>query len=120
MSHCRQCQSHTERVTSDVTSDVTNFTFSSVWSESNNTCQSPERASQCVEEGGECVTLQEGFYIMSAAWLVVGAVWFVWLSRTVRHLQTINVTEWRVVIRQEKNNDEEEKKQEKFKYFYCF
>ena len=98
---------------------VTNSTFSSVLSESNNTCHSPEVAAQCVEEGGECVTLQEGFYIMSAAWLVVGAVWFVWLSRTVRHLQTINVTEWRVVIRQEKN-DEEEENQEKFKYFYCF
>ena len=61
MSHCRQCQSHTERVTSPL---VTNYTFSSVWSESNNTCQSPEVASQCVEEGGDCVTLQEGFYIM--------------------------------------------------------
>ena len=118
MSHCRQCQSHTERVTSPL---VTNSTFSSVWSESNNTCHSPEAASQCVEEGGDCVTLQEGFYIMSAAWLVVGALWFVWLSRTVRHLQTINITEWRVVInRQEEKNDEEEKKQEKFKYFYCF
>ena len=118
MSHCRQCQSHTERVTSPL---VTNFTFSSVWCESNNTCHSPEAASQCVEEGGECVTLQEGFYIMTAAWLVVGALWFVWLLRTVRHLQTINITEWRVVInRQEKKNDEEEEKQEKFKYFYCF
>ena len=74
-----------------------------------------------MEEGGDCVTLQEGFYIMTAAWLVVGALWFVWLLRTVRHLQTINITEWRVVInRQEKKNDEEEEKQEKFKYFYCF
>ena len=73
---------------------------------------------QCKEEGGDCVTIQEGFYTMSAVWLVIGAVWFVWVFRTVRKIQTIDPKEWRVVNKPEKK--EGEASEEKFKYFYCF
>ena len=65
------------------------------------------------------MTLTEGFYGVSIAWLAVGAVWFAWLFRTATHLQTIHPEQWRVV---DKGRDEmeEENSEEKFKYFYCF
>ena len=43
----------------------------------------------CQGAGGYCVTTQEGFYTMSGVWLTIGALWFVWIFRAVRQLQTI-------------------------------
>ena len=88
--------------------------ISSSWSQANNTCYGTAMVGQCEKEGGECVTIQEGFYAMSIVWAVIGALSFVWILRTVRHLQTIPPTEWRVVNKPEKKNEDT------FKYFYCF
>ena len=73
---------------------------------------------QCEDEMGECVTLQEGFYPMSIVWAVIGALSFLWFFRTVRQLQTIPTTQWRVVNRPDRKD--EEGSQDNFKYFYCF
>ena len=117
MEHCRQCEPESKTVPSPLELS-TNSSLGSFWSESNNTCYGTIKVDQCQEEGGHCVTIQEGFYTMSAVWLVIGAVWFVWVFRTVREIQTIDPKEWRVVNKPEKK--EGEASEEKFKYFYCF
>ena len=73
---------------------------------------------QCKEEGGDCVTIQEGFYTMSLVWALIGVLWFVWGFRTIRHLQTIPTTEWRVVNKPERKSGETNI--DSFKYFYFF
>ena len=65
------------------------------------------------------MTLREGFYGVSIAWLAVGAVWFAWLFRTATHLQTIDPEQWRVVDKGREEMEDEDS-EEKFKYFYCF
>ena len=104
--HCRQC----ERAR-----DTTG------WSERDNTCQGSLLVDQCQGAGGHCVTTQEGFYTMSGVWLAIGALWFVWIFRAVRQLQTIEPGDWRVLNRQESREAREvagDDRGEKFKYFY--
>ena len=75
---------------------------------------------QCQEAGGQCVTTREGFYIISGVWLALGTLWFVWIFRALRQLQTIDPVEWRVLNKPVKREEEDEEgNEEKFKYFYC-
>ena len=73
---------------------------------------------QCQEAGGQCVTTREGFYTISAVWLALGALWFVWIFRALRQLQTIEPGEWRVLNRPERREVAGDNRREKFKYFY--
>ena len=115
MEHCRQCEPESKTVPSPLELS-TNSSLGSFWSESNNTCYGTIKVDQCQEEGGQCVTIQEGFYTMSVVWVVIGAVWFIWGFRTIRQFQSLDTDQWRVV---DKPVNEQEKKK-KFKYFYCF
>ena len=76
---------------------------------------------ECQEAGGRCVTTREGFYIISGLWLALGTIWFVWIFRALRQLQTIEPGDWRIVNRQETREAREmagDDPGEKFKYFY--
>ena len=108
--NCRQCESG-ESAELELISD---------WVQTNNTCQGTGLVEQCEEAGGTCVTVQEGFYTVSAVWLSVGTIWFIWIFRALRQLQTIHPLEWRVLNKPEKRQEEEEEGTgEKFKYFCC-
>ena len=61
--------------------------------------------SRCLEEAGHCVTVQEGFYMVTAGGLGLGCLWFIWLFWALRHLQAIKTQEWRVVTRQEQEEN---------------
>ena len=111
--HCRQCE---QRAPDSITSSK--VILSSGWSESENTCQGPLLVEQCQEAGGQCVTTREGFYTISAVWLALGALWFVWIFRALRQLQTIEPGEWRVLNRPERREVAGDNRREKFKYFY--
>merc|ERR1719192_2205559 len=87
------------------------------WSQAENSCYGALLKDQCESAGGECTTIQEGFYTLSIIWAVIGAVWFVWGFRTIRQFQSLDPKEWRVV---DKPVREEREREEKFKYFYCF
>ena len=89
------------------------------WNQEDNTCHGTLLKEQCKNAGGECVTVQEGFYIMSIIWVVIGAVWFVWGFRTIRQFQGLDTKQWRVVDKPVPT-EEEKKNKRKFKYFYCF
>ena len=110
--NCRQC----EQTAPDSTS-TTNSSLSADWSETDNTCHGPLLVEECQEAGGQCVTTREGFYLISGVWLAVGTLWFVWIFRALRQLQTIDPVEWRVLNKPVKR--EEGEAEEKFKYFYC-
>ena len=56
-------------------------------------------------------------FLISILWLIIACVWFIWVFRTVRQVQTINPLEWRVV---NKPKTDKENNEEKFKYFYVF
>ena len=51
----------------------------------------------CKAAGGKCETITEGFYYMSVAWTVIGAIWLVWGFRTFKHFQEIQVRGERVM-----------------------
>ena len=93
-------------------------TLSSAWSESANPCQGPLLTEQCQEAGGQCVTAQEGFYTISGLWLTFGVLWFVWIFRALRHLQTIEPGNWRVLNRPERREVAGNNRRENFNYLY--
>lgn len=83
-----------------------------------NVCYGSTQVDACKGVGGECSTLTDGYFGLSIACVVIGFVWFVWCFRTVRRLQLIKVSEWRVVGKEEGEKEREATK--KFKFFYCF
>lgn len=84
-----------------------------------NQCYGTMEVEGCKDAGAECDTLTEGFYILCLVCVGVGALLFLWIWRTVRTLQEIDVARWRVVqnIKYEKN---EKVENENIKFFYCF
>ena len=111
MTNVRQCAE-------SVPDSATKVSLSSGWSESANTCRGSLLAEQCQEAGGQCVTTQEGFYAMSGLWLTFGALWFVWIFRAVRQLQTFSPGDWRVLNRPAREPGAGDNRKEKFRYFY--
>ena len=89
-----------------------------------NQCYGTKQVEDCKSAEAECITLTEGYYSLTIACVVIGAIFFVWICRTVRQLQEIEVSEWRVVKKDKTAMETEEniqaKQQDKFKYFYCF
>ena len=113
---CRQCKAPEGLSFSPVEFSQNHTIISPSWDQDHNICHGPLLKEQCKNAGGECITIQEGFYTMSVVWVVIGAVWFVWGFRTIRKFQSLDTKEWRVV---DKPVTEESDKS-KFKYFYCF
>ena len=54
-------------------------------------------AAEGVGGGGTCVTVREGYYVESAACAAIGLAWLAWGWRTVKRLQSADVSEYRVV-----------------------
>jgi len=88
-----------------------------------NKCYGTKEVEECKDIGAACNTLTEGFYGLSITCVVIGALSFIWVFRTVRRLQEIEVEKWRVV---KKDNTEDKSKEmgaeensESFKFFYC-
>ena len=62
-----------------------------------NVCYGDLQVDNCKEVGGTCDILTEGYYYLCLASFVIGALWLVWGWRTIKRLQEIEVSEWRVV-----------------------
>jgi len=84
-----------------------------------NVCYGTKEVEDCKEAGAECNTLTEGFYSLSIACVIFGAILFIWTWRTVRKLQEVEVSKWRVV-KKENIEDTKNENEEKLMFFYCF
>lgn len=62
-----------------------------------NDCGDSKASEACVEAGGKCNTIREGYYLESIACAIIGFLWMAWGWRTVNRLQSAEVSEWRVV-----------------------
>ena len=50
----------------------------------------------CEAAGGHCVTNVDGYYVESAACVLIGLLWFWWQSKKLRQLQTLDESAWKV------------------------
>jgi len=87
-----------------------------------NQCYGTSQVEGCKDAGAECDTITDGFYTLSVVCVGIGAILFVWVWRTVRALQEVDITKWRVVKTDEIEEVKQEKKEQTktFKFFYCF
>jgi len=88
------------------------------WEENN--CYGTKLVEKCKADGGECITLSNGFYAMSIAWVCIGAVWLIWGWRTVKNLQLEERDTWRVIKKKGEAENQKKEERRKFNYFYCF
>jgi len=100
-----------------------NLDHSNLTAIGSNFCHGTEQVERCKSMIGTCDTLHDGFFALSIASVVLGALWFVWAFRAIRALQRVEVAKWRVVSKVEveaETNENETKGDDRFKYFYCF
>jgi PAT family acetyl-CoA transporter-like MFS transporter 1 len=97
---------------------VSSVLYTNVTAISGNVCGDSEQEDSCKAMGGSCSTLTDGYFSLSIACVIIGFLWFVWGFRTVRRLQEVEVSHWRVVGKV----DETERRElrEKLKLFYFF
>ena len=58
---------------------------------------------------------------MVVAWVVIGAIFFMWAWRALQNLQSEKKEKWSVFAKKKKSLLPEKKDSEKkFNYFYCF
>ncbi|TFK57682.1 hypothetical protein OE88DRAFT_1619970 [Heliocybe sulcata] len=63
-------------------------------------CVSEQGKARCADVGGECITEQDGYYLVSAICIVFGVLFFVfYIAPTARRLQALPVARWRVALR---------------------
>jgi len=92
-----------------------------------NFCHGTEQVDSCKSMAGTCDTLSDGFFPLSIASVILGALWFVWAFRAIRALQRVEVGKWRVVSKVEDEAEPDvgettgkNTSDDRFKYFYCF
>ncbi|KAI0276719.1 acetyl-coenzyme A transporter 1-domain-containing protein [Russula aff. rugulosa BPL654] len=63
-------------------------------------CVSEEGRAMCTAAAGTCVMERDGYYITTGVCLVVGVLFFVgYISPTIKRLQALPLTKWRIAIR---------------------
>merc|ERR1711994_51923 len=85
--------------------------FANATALADNVCYGEDQKDACEAGGGSCDVITEGFYYLSIACFIIGALWFIWGFKTLRRLQEIDVLEWRVI----KSGDEEPENKNPFK-----
>lgn len=74
-----------------------------------NECLDADEKAACVDQGGECVTLTEGYYVESFICLIIGFLWLgLWGWRTVKRLEEAPIGEWRVLTTSPRKTDKEQ------------
>ena len=61
-----------------------------------NFCIDDIESKACKAGGGSCQTTTDGYYILCLASAAFGMVWLIWAWRTIKRLQEVDITEWRV------------------------
>ncbi|KAI9911069.1 hypothetical protein PsorP6_008839 [Peronosclerospora sorghi] len=60
------------------------------------TCSNAEERKACVDAGGECLIVRDGFYVESIVCLVIGVAWLLFFYRRIQFLQNLKIEKWRV------------------------
>lgn len=60
-------------------------------------CYQNELKNQCVENGGSCIPIRDGYYTANFLCILLGLVlYFAWIRKTARHLEALPIGSWRV------------------------
>ena len=73
-----------------------------------NTCYGKTEVEACKSGGGACVTSVDGFYILSIGCVVIGYLWFIWAGQAMRKWQEVEVLDWRVKKKDNRENNGKE------------
>lgn len=60
------------------------------------TCSNVDERTACTNAGGECLIVQDGFFIEIAICTVVGVLWLAYFYRRVGFLQNLKIDKWRI------------------------
>ncbi|CAL9684831.1 unnamed protein product [Knipowitschia caucasica] len=61
-------------------------------------CDTSEAAGLCVQGGGTCLTIMDGYYVESAVCVVIGIIWWLSLGKKMRRLQEKSPAAWRCQV----------------------
>uniref|UniRef100_A0AAV1UYJ3 Acetyl-coenzyme A transporter 1 n=1 Tax=Peronospora matthiolae TaxID=2874970 RepID=A0AAV1UYJ3_9STRA len=60
------------------------------------TCSDAEERKACIDAGGECLIVRDGFFVESVICLVIGVAWLLFFYRRIQLLQNLKIHKWRV------------------------
>lgn len=60
------------------------------------TCSDAGERQACIDAGGECLIIQDGYYVETVICSVLGIIWFLVFYRRIMRLQNLKITQWRV------------------------
>lgn len=67
-------------------------------------CYDNDMKNLCIENGGSCIPIKDGYYITNLLCIVVGlALYFGWIKKTAKSLEALPIGAWRVKERGERN-----------------
>lgn len=67
-------------------------------------CYANEMKNLCVENGGNCVNIKDGYYFTNFLCIIVGIVlYYLWIKKTVKKIETLPIGSWRVKEKGVKN-----------------
>ncbi|KAJ8986188.1 hypothetical protein NQ317_005662 [Molorchus minor] len=61
-----------------------------------NMCRDTLEKELCVNKGGKCVTILDGFYIETAFCVIIGFLWLLWGVKRVRQVQSLDENSWKL------------------------
>uniref|UniRef100_K3WIB8 Acetyl-coenzyme A transporter 1 n=1 Tax=Globisporangium ultimum (strain ATCC 200006 / CBS 805.95 / DAOM BR144) TaxID=431595 RepID=K3WIB8_GLOUD len=60
------------------------------------TCSNADERAACTAAGGECLIIQDGFFLEIAVCTVLGVLWLVYFHHRIGFLQNLKVDKWRI------------------------
>lgn len=67
-------------------------------------CYQSDLKTQCIDNGGSCISIKDGYYTTNFICIVLGLVlYYGWIRKTAMHLETLPIGAWRVKEKGNKN-----------------
>lgn len=77
--------------------DTNSSSFNSTFSYSDNKCLNSVEKTACTDNGGRCLADVDGYFIEAAVNVVYGLIWYQLGKRTIKYLQEVPLSDWRVL-----------------------
>lgn len=72
------------------------LTYKQCSSNANNTCAIETEIQACQTANGKCEIIIDGFYIETALCTIFGILWYLYFTKTIRHLQSKDLRHWHI------------------------